>query len=156
MVTKEEYARQAETLAPAMKRIALSILRSEADARDAVQQALVNVWAKRDTVDAQRVSRYLMRVVVNECRNIQRRRQRVFPVERVPERAYEPPDTHLRDAVASLPEPLRTPLLLRYMEGCSERETAQILSLTIPQVKSRLFRARKKLLKALDAEEYES
>lgn len=152
MVTKETYAAGAETLAPAMKRVALSILRSDADAQDAVQQALLNAWARREGIDDKRLSAYLMRVVVNECRNIQRARMRVFPVEALPESAFEPPDTGLREALDALPETLRTPLLLKYMEGFTEREIVAILSLTLPQLKSRLFRARKKLRQALVTE----
>ncbi len=152
MVTKETYAARAEAFAPAMKRMALSILRADADAQDAVQQALLNVWRRREAVDESRLEAYLMRVVINECRNIQRARRRVVPVESVPERGFEPSDTGLREALDALPDTLRTPLLLRYMEGLTERETAQILSLTLPQLKSRLFRARRKLRRALDTE----
>lgn len=156
MVTKEMYAAQAKALAPAMKRMALSILRADHDAQDAVQQALLNAWAKRDGIDEKRLGGYLMRIVINECRNIQRSRRRVFPVETIPESGYEPPDSNLREVIDSLPETLRTPLLLHYMEGYTELEIAKILSLTIPQLKSRLFRARKKLRQALATEVTES
>ena len=45
----------------------------------------------------------------------------------------------------SLPEKLRLPLLLRYMEGYSEKETAGILRIPLNTLKARLKRARAKL-----------
>ena len=156
MITREGYAACAEALAPAMKRVAMSILRAGCDADDAVQQALENVWEKRESVDEARLNGYLMRVVVNECRNIQRKRMRVFPVAELPEGAYEPPESRLREAIDALPETLRTPLLLHYMEGYPEREICRILSLSAPQLKSRLFRARRKLRRAIETEGMES
>ena len=45
----------------------------------------------------------------------------------------------------SLPETLRLPLLLRYMEGYSEKEAAGILRIPVNTLKARLKRARAKL-----------
>lgn len=145
MISKEQFTKASLLLSPALRRIALSILRSEHDAQDAVQQALLKAWEKRETVDPARLKGYLTKILVNVCRDIQRMRMRAFPVDELPEAPYLPPDRSLRDAVDALPELLRTPLLLHYMEGYSEREIAQALSLTLPQLKSRLFRARRKL-----------
>ena len=152
MIAKEQFTNETLALAPSLRRIALSILFSESDAQDAVQQALVNAWEKREGIDGKRFKGYLTRIVVNECRNIQRSRMRVFPVEEVPESSYIPPDRTLRDALDQLPESLRTPLLMHYMEGYQEREIAQALSLSIPQLKSRLFRGRQKLKALLNDE----
>ena len=152
MISKERFTQQALMLSPALRRIALSILFSEADAQDALQQALLKAWKKREGVDETRFKPYLTRILINECRNIQRVRQRVFPVDQLPEDAYVPPDRMLKDAVDKLPETLRTPLLMHYMEGYKEKEIAQALSLSVPQLKARLFRGRKKLRTLLDEE----
>ena len=149
-MTKQRFASEAEALAPSLRRIALSIVHSEHDAQDAVQQALLRVWERRESVDEARLKAYLTRAVINACRDVQRARMRSVPRETMPERAYEPPDTALRDAIDALPENLRTPLLLHYMEGYSEREIATALRLTIPQLKGRLFRTRRKLRAMLE------
>ena len=151
-MTKQEFASEAEALAPSLRRIALSIVRSEHDAQDAVQQALLRVWERRERVDPARLKAYLTRAVINACRDVQRARMRSVPMDAMPERAVEPPDTALRDAVESLEEKLRTPLLLHYMEGYTEREIARALSLSLPQLKSRMFRARRKLRAMLSEE----
>ena len=55
------------------------------------------------------------------------------------------PNTELKAVVESLPETLRIPLLLRYMEGYSEQDTAAILRITRNTLRARLKRARAKL-----------
>ena len=151
-MTREEFASEAEALAPSLRRIALSIVRSEHDAQDAVQQALLSVFVKHERLDAARFKAYLTRAVINACRDVQRERMRSVPVEAIPEAAWEPPDTALRDAVNALPEKLRTPLLLHYMEGYSQQEIARALRLGLPQLKSRMFRARRRLRAMLSQE----
>lgn len=139
------FARLMEESMPSMYRVAMSILRRQADAQDAVQQALLNAWTARGRArrDAERA--WLMRILINECRNIQRYRMRVLPLESMPETPYTPPDTALRDAVEALPDKLRVPFLLKYMEGMSEKEICAALRLSLPCVKSRLLRARRAL-----------
>ena len=84
-MTKKQYGDEAERLAPSLRRIAYSIVRNEHDAQDAVQQALLSVWARRENVDLARLKPYLARAVINACRDIQRARQKAIPVETVPE-----------------------------------------------------------------------
>ena len=53
-----------------------------------------------------------------------------------------PADPALRQAVESLPEKLRLPLILHYLEGYSYQEIASILHIPRTTVRSRLSRAR--------------
>lgn len=138
--------------APSLYRVSVSLLRSVPDAQDAVQQALLKAWAARDKMWPGHGQAWLMRIVVRECRNIQRYRMRVTPVERVEDAPWSPPDPSLREAVDGLPEALRLPLLLMYMEGMSEQEAARALRLSVSAVKSRLYRARRALEKRLREE----
>ncbi len=135
-------------------RVAMSILRSDADAQDAVQQGLLKAWAKRADARPESFRAWLTKITVNECRNIQRYRKRVCPVELVEKGiGFEPPDGTLQDAMYAMAEKLRTPLLLKYREGLSEKEIAGVLNVPVSTVKSRLYRARATLEKALkDAE----
>ena len=130
--------------------ISYAMLRNESDCEDAVQEALLSVWARRENVDLARLKPYLARAVINACRDIQRARQKAIPVETVPESGYEPPDSALYDAVERLPEELRLPLLLHYMEGYKLAEIAGALGQSLPQLTSRLFRARKLLRRMLE------
>ena len=129
----------------------MSILRHEADCRDAVQQALLNVWAVRRRLEETRFRAYLTRAVINECRNIQRKRMRETPIDEMPDIEYvmQPEQSELREAIDLLPESLRMPLLLHYMECFNEKETAAALGITVVAVKNRLYRARKVLKQQL-------
>lgn len=151
-MTKKQYGEEAERLAPSLRRIAYSIVHSEHDAQDAVQQALLSVWAHRESVEFARLKPYLTRAVINACRDIQRARQKMTPMEEMPEESYQPPDGVLRDAVERLPEEMRIPLLLHYMEGYKLREISGTLGLSLPQLTSRLFRARRMLREMLKEE----
>lgn len=152
-MTKKQYEDEVERLAPSLRRIAYSIVRNEHDAQDAVQQALLAVWARRECVEFARLKPYLTRAVMNACRDIQRARQKAIPMEEMPEMSYQPPDGVLADAVERLPEELRLPLLLHYMEGYKLAEIAGALGQSLPQVTSRLFRARKRLKRMLEEAE---
>lgn len=152
-MTKKQYEDEVERLAPSLQRIAYSIVRNEHDAQDAVQQALLAVWARRECVEFARLKPYLTRAVMNACRDIQRARQKAIPMKEIPEMSYQPPDGMLADAVERLPEELRLPLLLHYMEGYKLAEIAGALGQSLPQVTSRLFRARKRLKRMLEEAE---
>lgn len=152
-MTKKQYEYEVERLAPSLRRIAYSIVRNEHDAQDAVQQALLAVWARRECVEFARLKPYLTRAVMNACRDIQRARQKAIPMKEMPEMSYQPPDGMLADAVERLPEELRLPLLLHYMEGYKLAEIAGALGQSLPQVTSRLFRARKRLKRMLEEAE---
>ena len=152
-MTKKQYEDEVERLAPSLRRIAYSIVRNEHDAQDAVQQALLAVWARRECVEFARLKPNLTRAVMNACRDIQRARQKAIPMKEMPEMSYQPPDGVLADAVERLPEELRLPLLLHYMEGYKLAEIAGALGQSLPQVTSRLFRARKRLKRMLEEAE---
>ena len=131
---------------PGLFRLAQGILHQPADAQDAVQQAVMQAWQQIETIQAGKEKAYLARIVINECHNIQRLRQRTIPVTSFPERTE--PETkimELRDAVERLPEKPRLPFLLVYMEGYSLQEAASVIGITLFALKSRLKRAKKAL-----------
>ena len=65
MISDDHFTRETTALTPTLYRISMSILRHEADCRDAVQQALLNVWAARGRLEETRFRSYLTRAVIN-------------------------------------------------------------------------------------------
>lgn len=148
--------------------LALGMMRSDADARDCVQDAFLNAWRKLHTFrgDA-RFSSWLYRIVHNAClmRMRSRRRRPEVPLHVRPgdseegfERAIEDPDRlsdvrlevrelgeHIERAVATLPPKYREVFELADREHLSMKDIAGRLSLTVPNVKTRLHRARLRL-----------
>ena len=126
--------------------ISYAMLRNESDCEDAVQEALAKAWAKRGRPDAAYFRPWLMRILINECHNLNRRRKRVIPMPEVePSAPGVPPDLGLSEALSALPERLRVPLLLHHLEGFSVAEVARITHVPEGTVKSRLHQARERL-----------
>lgn len=142
-------------------RTARAILRDDAEAEDAVQQAYVAAFAKLDQFrgDA-RFSTWLTRIVVHESLRRLRRHGRLTDlalVEEGPELATplgQTPEEHaaggelremLENAIDALPESYRVVFVMRDVEEMSTTETAHCLELTEEAVRVRLHRARRAL-----------
>jgi RNA polymerase sigma-70 factor (ECF subfamily) len=139
--------------------IARNMLRSDADARDVVQEAFVRVQrGLSDFQGASRFTTWLYRVVVNLCLDQLRHKKRwgdknpdalddLQTAARSPEQ--ESSDTELARALElglkQLPDIHRATFLLFEVEGLSYEEIAKVTSVRVGTVMSRLFYARKKL-----------
>ena len=137
---------------PALFRMAYSIAGNRADAEDAVQQTLMKAWIHRKKARPGAERAWMMRILVNESRSLLRNRRYTISLEEASLYAPPSPDPSLQESIRNLPENLRTPLLLKYMEGMTEKEVATAMSLPLPSVKYRLLRARKTLQKELKEE----
>lgn len=128
-------------------RVAMSYTGNLPDAADAVQEALLRAWSKRGTLREERLfSTWLMRILINECKTLLRKRRRTLPFAQLPETQVQlPPDADhaCAHALLRLPEKYRVPLALHVMEGYSIQEVAQILHLPVNTVKTRISRAKK-------------
>jgi len=154
---------------PAFYRKAYRQLGNQADAEDAVQDALLSAYKHLDQFKRQaQMSTWLTAIVANSARMHMRRRPRQIHLsldERLGEEqeyslsdilpAGEPsPEDESRAAelhrnllrsVAQLSPPLRKTFQLRELEGLSTSETAHILGVPDGTVKAQLARARAKL-----------
>ena len=146
---KDTFAREVTDMQGSLYRVAASYLRGESDRLDAVSEAIVRAWEKRQTLrDESLFHTWITRILIRECVNIQRRQKRSVPVESMPERGSEPEDTRiaaLRDALDRLPQRQRTMTVLHYMEGYDVREVARIMGTTKGAVCAGLSRARAQL-----------
>jgi RNA polymerase sigma-70 factor (ECF subfamily) len=146
---------------------ALAILRNEADAEDAAQEAMLKAFANiRQFRQEARFSTWLIQVTVNEAL-MRRRRQRTVIMEPIDDRSddkdeqdYAPRDfadwreipseslerkevrQKLTEALAALDRKYREVFVLRDVEHMNIQETAETLGISIASVKTRLLRAR--------------
>jgi RNA polymerase sigma-70 factor (ECF subfamily) len=153
-------------------RTARSILRSDADSEDALQEAWVRAWRALPGFRADsKLSTWLVRIVINEALGrLRRRSATVIPLEA----AMDDSDAPLEDAtpgdealrperiamrgeirrlmearIDTLPEAFRTVFMLRAVEELSVEEVASALCLPEATVRTRFFRARGLLREAL-------
>lgn len=154
MVQDSQWQETAKACLPLLYKVAHEVLHNPADAQDAVQQALMRTWEKRSRIQPESLRAYLTRATLNESRTMLRRQRYAIPVETVPER-IAPERADLRpvmEAIAALPEQLKWPVWLKYLEDMSEKEAASALGLTLAAFRSRLHRARKLLRHVLEEE----
>ena len=128
-MTDAEYARRAHALRQKLYKTALLYLSDEASALEAVDEAVYKgLRSHKKLRQKEYFDTWLTRILINECRNEQRRRQRVQPVETLPETAAEAYDAlPLKEAVARLPGELRDVVILRFFAGYTLQETADAL-----------------------------
>jgi RNA polymerase sigma-70 factor (ECF subfamily) len=149
---------------PAVRRRIGSLIRNTTDADDLVQEVLLKVWRHLSTFRSESsFCTWMTRVATNEAlQSYRRERRRPICQARSDFDTFassnESPLQSLtraeatqvvRKAVIELPAKYRQILILREFEQFTVRETAQSLQLSIPAVKTRLFRARLMLLAAL-------
>ncbi len=153
-------------------RTARSILQSDAEAEDALQEAYLQAWRHLNSFRADaRLSTWLVRIVTNECLGrLRRHSAQVIPLDpttELPDHAEPwlmqadpdslPEQVALRAQVRQLmeasidrlPEAFRTVFVLRAVEELSVEEVAQALNLPEATVRTRFFRARSLLREGL-------
>ena len=131
---RDEFARRTEAIRARLYRTAYLYLGSEADALEAVDEAVYQALrALKKLREPAFFETWLTRIVLNECRRELRRRSRLAPEEALPDSA-DPVDYDalpLKEAIRRLPEELRTVIILRFFAGYTQAETPAALD--IPQ-----------------------
>ncbi len=149
-VTFQQSAMQLERL---MYHVSYSMLGHNEDCADAVQEALTRAWQKRDSLRTLSAFKpWLMRILINTCRDVQRIRQRrrSVPLEE-DAAAVDPPEEPLPlwEAVEQLDPDRRIIVLMYYSEGMTIQEVSEALGVPSGTVKTRLRSARKLLANML-------
>lgn len=156
-------------------RTARSILKSDAEAEDALQDAYLHAWRALAGFRADaRLSTWLVRIVASEALGrVRRRRVTVIPLDTAMNTIGSELQTSLTDApdhrpdnvamraqlrrliearIDRLPEALRTVFMLRAVEEMSVDEVARALEIPEATVRTRLFRARSLMRESLASE----
>lgn len=131
---QEEFTQQTEAVKVRLYRAAYLYLGSEADALEAVDEAVYQALRSLKKLRrAEFFETWITRILINECHRELRRRKRLAGEEALPDAAG--PDQYdalpLREAVGKLPEELRQVVVLRFFAGYTQAETAAALE--IPQ-----------------------
>lgn len=154
-MTSEQFAARALSMKQKLFRVAYGLLRDPSDREDAVSEAIRKALVQREKLrDESKMEAWLMRILINECHTIGRKKARELPVERVPERAAPAgANPELHDAILALPVDLRTAVILHYMDGYPLEMIAEMTRAPLNTVKTRLLRARRQLRVALTEED---
>lgn len=154
-MNSKQFNNQVVSLSDKFFRLAKSILRNTDSAQDAVQDLILKLWEKRDTLEAvENIQAFSMRAMRNLCLDAirQNRDEQELPPEVELETLNPHQLTEQRDMVSriramidTLPELQRTIIRMRDVEGMELSEIAFITSLTENAVSVNLSRARQKI-----------
>lgn len=148
-----------------VRNLILAFVRDEWVADDLMQEAFVRVQENLESVrDPSRLSSWIFRIAYNLCQDHFRNARKSFSngpdIHEYAETSKEMPVQKeleqnqmgqcVRDQIDLLPESLRSVIVLVDTMDCSHREVADILGITVQNVKVRLHRARKKLKAILE------
>ena len=124
--------------------VTCAMLREEYDRRDAMQETALRAWEKQSTLRREEYfGTWAVRICINVCKDIRRKSKPVMSTDDVPEIPAPQGDTDFRLMLDNLPDTLRLPVVLYYLDGLTVAETAQALGVPVGTVKFRLHQARK-------------
>ncbi|HEY4286745.1 MAG TPA: sigma-70 family RNA polymerase sigma factor [Puia sp.] len=143
-------------------RFAFRLLQNVQEAEDAVQDVMAGIWAKRDQWgEWKSIEAYCMTATRNNCLDRIRKRRIVAVQEEKAEQVSSPDRDpyekmmdkqmiqRVRQCMDVLPENQQQVVRLREMEGFSYNEIAEVLDMTLDQVKVNLFRGRNAIKKLI-------
>lgn len=133
-------------------RLAYSYVRNKDTALDIVQESILKALKSIDRLEEiAYLKTWFYRIIVNTSIDFIRKHQRVMVMDdqvlriHLPQLADEMTDMDLQDAVNQLPPKYKTLIILRFFEDLKIEEIAAITDQNINTVKTRLYRALKKL-----------
>jgi len=141
-----------------VRKFILASVRDESAADDLVQEAFMKVQQNLESVrDPGKVSSWVFRIAHNLCQDYFRTKKKLSSPEEIHEGLINLQETPLQkkmeqgemsqcvqDQLNLLPESLRSVLIFSDLMEFSQQEIADILGLTVQNVKVRLHRARKR------------
>lgn len=161
-MTSPSWRDEVVSLIPALRAFAWSLSHNGSDADDLVQDTLIKAWTNREKFEpGTNLRAWLFTILRNTYyTNVIRRRREVRDEQGEYASGLKAPATQdwsvamrsLQAALAQLPDEHREALILVGAAGLSYEEAAEICGCALGTIKSRVNRARARLLKIMDAE----
>ena len=158
-----EWRNEVVAMIPALRAFAWSLSHNGSDADDLVQDTLIKAWSNRDKFEPGTNLRVWLFTILRNTyytQVIRRRREVRDETGEYANNMRTPPTQDwsiamraLQAGLAQLPDEHREALILVGAAGLSYEEAAEICGCALGTIKSRVNRARARLLKIMDAEE---
>lgn len=149
----DSFERVVEKHGNMLFRVSLTLLADTYDAEDAVQETFYRYVAKtQHFTDDEHRKAWLIRVCINICKDMLRRRIRDvhLSLDELIDYGIHDSEISIFDEIMSLPVIYREVVLMHYVEDYRVNEIADILKITPAAVKKRLQYAREKMRIQLD------
>jgi RNA polymerase sigma-70 factor (ECF subfamily) len=168
---RQEFEEVCRTHTKKIFQVIYRITKNREDAEDALQDSLLQAFLHLDKFDGRSAfSTWLTRIGINSALMLLRKRRgaRATSLDggedsagaeaflQIPDRAADPErryleverETTVREAIETLRPPLRRVVELQELGERSLKETAKMMSISVPAAKGRLFHAKKALRKS--------
>jgi len=162
MSAEQSWREDVVALAPALRAFAWSLSHNGADADDLVQETLIKAWSNRDKFEpGTNLRAWLFTILRNTYYTAVSRRRREQPdpdgkhaaaLSAPPTQDWTMTMQSLQAALQKLPIEHREALILVGAAGLSYEEAASICNCAVGTIKSRVNRARARLVRLMDAE----
>ncbi len=139
----------------AVFRLAVTYLKNQADALDAVQEAMIRVYRHDGTfASEEHLRRWMMKTAVNVCRDLLKSfwKRGIADADLTLFPAGEDPDRLLLEEVFALPLKYRSVIYLHYYENYPLKEISEMLRISESAAKMRAKRGRELLRLELEKE----
>lgn len=156
-MTEELFCQQYEKYKNTVYSVIFNYVQNTEDAADLLQEVFIKLFATKDNFQSdEHMKAWLIRVSINLCKNHLRsiKTRKIVPLEEDIPFFDQREDNELLKVVLTLPEKYRIPIHLFYYESYSIKEIGNILDMPEATVKIRLKRAREKLGKILNKEDW--
>jgi len=154
-MTQDEFEDRIIAMQDILYHVSATILPLKCDREDTIQECIYKALKKKEKLkDDRAMQAWVVRILINECYHLLRKKKREVPTDCIPEVEIMPDaDPMVHQLLFSMEEKFRLPMVLFYVEGYSMNEIGHMLLLPVGTVKSRLFRGREHLKRAIHQEE---
>ena len=147
---KNIFAELIKNKLPLLRRVAVNIVNSPADADDVVQNALLRAWNKRGSFSGKTdaLSAWVVKIVISESYNFLRKKQKEkskLKLFSIPSAEENPALRTLDAAIEQLPELYRDTIHIALLSNLSIEESSQILGCSPNTLYQRIHKAKNML-----------
>lgn len=158
-MTKEEFVKEVVVFGDKMYRIAFRLLENSESAKDVLQESFLKLWEKRNEISKYRnVEAYVVTVIKNKCLDKLRLVKQTVDISCLNagtnklESDYDNQESvkEIKKIIQNLSKQQRLIIELRDIEGYTYDEIAELLDMSVNNVRVNLSYARKKIKEELE------